>query len=202
MLMFIGSRRKLRVRTPDSPREVPSSGTDRYGPSDPWGCHSRIRFKRYQSPGAPSLLAPHLRFVSRNDRTTLTAQLDPEHLIAAILQPTFIAYTAINLFFLTVLILLSRSHTFGNRYIWIDVGVCTLFGGYTVLSTKALSSLLSVMFLSAFEWWVTWLLVAVLIGTSVMQIKYLNKALMRFQSKVSAGVSARFSILRSDLDLC
>lgn len=85
--------------------------------------------------------------------------------------------------------LLSRSPRWGGRYIFIDVGVCALFGGYTVLSTKALSSLLSVMFLAAFEEWVTWMLFFVLIGTSIMQIKYLNKALMRFQSKASGRFS-------------
>lgn len=67
------------------------------------------------------------------------------------------------------------------------MGICALFGGYTVLSTKALSSLLSTIFLEAFEYWISWALVALLVGTSVMQIKYLNKALMRFQSKVSSS---------------
>ena len=86
---------------------------------------------------------------------------------------------------MTILVLLSRSVRFGARFIGIDIGVCALFGGYTVLSTKALSSLLSTMFLSAFEWWITWVLVAVLVGTSILQVKYLNRALMRFQCKVS-----------------
>ena len=102
-------------------------------------------------------------------------------------QPVFIVYTALNIVVLPFLVLLSRNPRWGGRYIGIDVGICALFGGYTVLSTKALSSLLSTIFLGAFEYWISWILVAVLVGTSVMQIKYLNKALMRFQSKVCLG---------------
>ena len=86
---------------------------------------------------------------------------------------------------MSLLITLSRSPRYGGRFIVIDIGVCALFGGYTVLSTKALSSLLSTMFLNAFGWWITWILLLVLIVTSILQVKFLNRALMRFQSKVS-----------------
>ncbi|ORY34603.1 magnesium transporter NIPA-domain-containing protein [Naematelia encephala] len=110
-------------------------------------------------------------------------RLDPPGLVNAMKQIPFIVYTILNLAILPVLILLSRSPQWGGRFIGIDVGICALFGGYTVLSTKALSSLLSTIFLKAFEYGVTWGLVVVLVGTSVCQIKYLNKALMRFQSK-------------------
>ena len=111
-------------------------------------------------------------------------QLDPSGLIQAIRQPAFIVYTVINALALILLSLLSRSPRWGGRFIGIDVGVCALYGGYTVLSTKALSSLLSTMFLSAFRFWISWILVGILVGTSVLQIKYLNKALMRYESKV------------------
>jgi hypothetical protein len=74
--------------------------------------------------------------------------------------------------------------SYGERLIGIDVGICALFGGYTVLSTKALSSLLSTIFLNLFKKPIGWILVLVLVGTSVMQVKYLNRALMRFESKV------------------
>ena len=103
-------------------------------------------------------------------------------------QPTFLVYTGLNALVLGLLIILSRSADYGARYIGIDVGICALFGGYTVLSTKALSSLLSTLFLSAFAWGVTWALVLVLVVTSVLQVKYLNKALIQFQSKVRAGL--------------
>ncbi|ORX37569.1 magnesium transporter NIPA-domain-containing protein [Kockovaella imperatae] len=110
-------------------------------------------------------------------------RLDPDGLVHAIRQVPFIVYTCLNLVAMVILSLLSRSHKYGAKYIGIDVGVCALFGGYTVLSTKALSSLLSTIFLSAFASWITWVLVVVLIVTSVLQVKFLNRALMRFQSK-------------------
>lgn len=61
---------------------------------------------------------------------------------------------------------------------------CALFGGYTVLSTKALSSLLSRMFVKIFRYPITWVLIVVLVATSVLQIRYLNRALMAFEGKV------------------
>lgn len=75
--------------------------------------------------------------------------------------------------------------SYGERLIGIDVGICALFGGYTVLSTKALSSLLSTIFLNLLRKPIGWILLAVLGGTSIMQVKYLNRALMRFESKAS-----------------
>ena len=96
-----------------------------------------------------------------------------------------------------ILSLLSRSQYYGSKYIAIDVGVCALFGGYTVLSTKALSSLLSTIFLAAFADWITWVLVVVLVVTSVLQVKFLNRALMRFQSKAS-----NHGTMKPHADLC
>lgn len=45
-----------------------------------------------------------------------------------------------------------------------------------MLSTKAISSLLSRMFLAAFRYPIAWFLIFVLATTSIAQIKYLNKA--------------------------
>ncbi|EIW71448.1 hypothetical protein TREMEDRAFT_60376 [Tremella mesenterica DSM 1558] len=115
--------------------------------------------------------------------STTNPRLNPDQLKTAISQPIFIIYTILCSLFVFILIILSRSPRWGGKLIGIDVGICALFGGYTVLSTKALSSLLSTMFLSALEYPITWVLIGVLVGTSVMQIKYLNKALMRFESK-------------------
>lgn len=50
-------------------------------------------------------------------------QLDPEQLRQAILRPTFIAYTGVNVVLMIVLTLLSRS-SYGVRYIGVDVGLC------------------------------------------------------------------------------
>jgi hypothetical protein len=112
-------------------------------------------------------------------------QLDPDQLLHAITQIPFIVYTILTLLSLIGLMILSESK-YGERLIGIDIGVCALFGGYTVLSTKALSSLLSTIFLEVFKQPVGWILVGVIAGTSIMQVKYLNRALIRFESKVSS----------------
>lgn len=76
-------------------------------------------------------------------------------------------------------------------------------GGYTVLCTKGLSTLLSLAWIQIFRFWITYPLAAVrrqypepsmipnrtpiaqiLLITGVGQIRYLNRALMKFDSKV------------------
>ena len=73
-------------------------------------------------------------------------------------------------------------------------------GGFTVLSTKAISTLLTLRWIEIFTFWITYPLLTVsmpsssvvltngrqvLLLTGVGQIRYLNRALMRFDSKVS-----------------
>jgi hypothetical protein len=55
-------------------------------------------------------------------------------------------------------------------------------GGYTALSTKGVASMLSSTLWRALTTPVTYALLAVLVGTAVMQVKYVNKALARFDS--------------------
>lgn len=57
-----------------------------------------------------------------------------------------------------------------------------LLGGYTALSTKGVASMLSYTLWRALTTPVTYALLVVLIGTAVMQVKYVNKALQRFNS--------------------
>lgn len=58
----------------------------------------------------------------------------------------------------------------------------TFTGGYTALSTKGVASMLSYTLWRALTTPVTYLLLAVLISTAVAQVKYVNKALQRFDS--------------------
>ncbi|WVR07918.1 hypothetical protein IAU60_004961 [Kwoniella sp. DSM 27419] len=109
-------------------------------------------------------------------------RLNPAQLITALKRLPFILYTIVNFLLLAFLILISNT-SWGHRYIYVDIGITCLFGGYTVLSTKALSSLLSNDFFGAWQDGITWFLVAVVAGTSLGQIRWLNRALMRFQSK-------------------
>lgn len=55
-------------------------------------------------------------------------------------------------------------------------------GGYTALSTKGVASLLSNTIWRAITFPITYLLVAVLATTAILQIKYVNRALQRFDS--------------------
>jgi hypothetical protein len=57
-----------------------------------------------------------------------------------------------------------------------------LFGGFTALSTKGVASLLSYTLWRVITFPVFYLLVAILVGTAVMQIKYINRALQRFDA--------------------
>ncbi|WVQ66201.1 uncharacterized protein L199_004380 [Kwoniella botswanensis] len=109
-------------------------------------------------------------------------RLNPSQLIAALKRLPFIIYTLITVLLLITLIILSNT-SYGHRYLLVDIGVCTLFGGYTVLSTKALSSLLSNDFFGSWNYGITSFLGLMVALTSIGQVRWLNRALMRFQSK-------------------
>ncbi|KAF2226527.1 magnesium transporter NIPA-domain-containing protein [Elsinoe ampelina] len=83
--------------------------------------------------------------------------------------------------FLTV-VLIVASNKYGDKSILIDLGLVGLFGGYTALSTKGVASLLSNTIWRVVTFPVTYLLLFVLIGTAIAQIKYVNRALQRFDS--------------------
>ncbi|KAI9840263.1 MAG: hypothetical protein M1837_001798 [Sclerophora amabilis] len=74
------------------------------------------------------------------------------------------------------------SRKYGDRTILIDLGLVGLFGGYTALSTKGVSSLLSYTLWRALTFPITYLLIFVLVLTALLQIKYVNRALQRFDS--------------------
>ncbi|KAK1777824.1 magnesium transporter NIPA-domain-containing protein [Copromyces sp. CBS 386.78] len=81
-----------------------------------------------------------------------------------------------------IVLLMWASPRYGNRTILIDLGLVGLFGGYTALSTKGVSSMLSSTLLAAFTTPITYVLLFVLLTTAVMQVHYVNKALRRFDS--------------------
>lgn len=75
-------------------------------------------------------------------------QLYPDEMLHAIAHPAFIGYSITCAVLLVLLGALSRTK-YGDRFLMIDLGVCALAGGFTVLSTKAISSFLSLIFLDA-----------------------------------------------------
>ncbi|KAI8054784.1 magnesium transporter NIPA-domain-containing protein [Thamnidium elegans] len=106
--------------------------------------------------------------------------LSPELIVESLTQLQSIIYfilTACAIITLTVL-----SPLYGASSIMIDLGLVAIYGGYTVLSTKSVASLLSLTFFKMFAYPVSYLLIFVLVVTAILQIKYLNKALQRFDS--------------------
>ncbi|OCH95958.1 DUF803-domain-containing protein [Obba rivulosa] len=110
-------------------------------------------------------------------------QLDPDGLLIAITQRAFIVYSVLYVVLACILSSLSEGSA-GKRWVYVDVGMCALFGGFTVLSTKAFSTLLTRKAFEIFTEWITYPVVVILISTGVGQIRYLNRALMRFDSKI------------------
>ncbi|GAB7352688.1 hypothetical protein MBLNU459_g3049t1 [Dothideomycetes sp. NU459] len=81
-----------------------------------------------------------------------------------------------------IIALMAASNKYGGRTILVDLGLVGLFGGYTALSTKGVASLLSNTIWRAITFPITYLLVLILATTAILQIKYLNRALSRFDS--------------------
>ncbi|KAL5085408.1 hypothetical protein Trisim1_010635 [Trichoderma cf. simile WF8] len=107
-------------------------------------------------------------------------KLNPHDVWGAITTMEFEIYLGVTTFLIIVLMWASR--IYGKRTILIDLGLVGLFGGYTALATKGVSSMLSTSFVGAFTTPVTYALVFILLSTAIMQIRYVNKALSRFDS--------------------
>ncbi|KAI9824736.1 MAG: hypothetical protein M1832_001562 [Thelocarpon impressellum] len=111
---------------------------------------------------------------------TSETKLGPDEIIVAITRWEFALY-----FGITVSLILAgmwASRRYGDRTILIDLGLVGLFGGYTALSTKGVASLLSYTLWRALTFPITYILILVLISTALLQIKYVNRALQRFDS--------------------
>ncbi|KXN86366.1 NIPA-like protein 2 [Leucoagaricus sp. SymC.cos] len=121
-------------------------------------------------------------------------RLDPRQLVEAIIQTPFLIYTGTYIGGACILAGLSQGRL-GRTYVYIDIGLCALFGGFTVLSTKALSILITLEWYGVFTEWITYPLIITLLGTGVGQIKYLNRALMRFDGKAVIPIQFVFFTL-------
>ncbi|RYP80060.1 hypothetical protein DL769_002634 [Monosporascus sp. CRB-8-3] len=98
-------------------------------------------------------------------------KLDPHDVWDAIATMEFEIYLVITT--VLILVLMWASPKYGHRTILIDLGLVGLFG---------VSSMLSSTLLKAFTTPVTYGLLFILIITAVMQVRYVNKALQRFDS--------------------
>ncbi|KAI8387005.1 magnesium transporter NIPA-domain-containing protein [Blakeslea trispora] len=115
-------------------------------------------------------------FSSNSEETALS----PELIMEALTQLQSIIYFILTAICIVVLTILSPMY--GSSSIMIDLGLVAIYGGYTVLSTKSVASLLSLTFFKMFAYPVSYVLIFVLVITAVLQIKYLNRALQRFDS--------------------
>ncbi|KAI5812991.1 magnesium transporter NIPA-domain-containing protein [Pyronema omphalodes] len=107
-------------------------------------------------------------------------KLGPDEILLAISQTAFEIYFVVTA--TLIIILMKLSSKFGDQTILIDLGLVGLFGGYTVLSTKGISSLISSSFYHIFQYPIAYLFAFVLVSTAVLQVKYINRALQRFDS--------------------
>ncbi|KAF8469179.1 magnesium transporter NIPA-domain-containing protein [Kalaharituber pfeilii] len=107
-------------------------------------------------------------------------KLGPDEILEAITRTAFEVYFGITCLMIVALMLISKRY--GSKLIVIDLGLVALFGGYTVLSTKGISSLLSSSLYHIFTMPIAYLFTGVLVSTAILQIKYVNRALQRFDS--------------------
>ena len=107
-------------------------------------------------------------------------RLGPDEILALIKRWEPLTYIGITSSAIIVLAFLSNKY--GHRTILIDIGLVALFGGYTVLSTKGIASLLTNGLYKVVTYPISYPFVAVLVFTAVMQIKYINRALQHFNS--------------------
>ncbi|CAE7057136.1 unnamed protein product [Rhizoctonia solani] len=168
--------------------------------------HERFRKQDLLGIGLSILGAVTVVYASQSS----SARLDPDALIYAFTRIPFIVWAAINVAAIVLLSGLSSQRTklensgwmWGDRWALVDVGLCALFGklnviyawcgakltngegGFTVLSTKAVSSLLSTEWANVFTEWIFYPSILVLGLTGVGQIRHLNRALHHHESRI------------------
>lgn len=107
-------------------------------------------------------------------------KMGPDDILTAITQWEFELYLGITA--VIILGLLWASSRYGHKTLLIDLGLVGLFGGYTALSTKGIASLLSDTLWRALTFPITYVLLLILVMTALLQIRYVNRALQRFDS--------------------
>lgn len=107
-------------------------------------------------------------------------KMGPHDVWAAITRWEFEVYLGVTA--ALIIVLMWASGKYGEKTILIDLGLVALCGGYTALSTKGVASLLSDTLWRALTFPITYLLVFILVVSALAQIRYVNRALQRFDS--------------------
>lgn len=125
-----------------------------------------------------------------------------EQLLECLERPEFLVYMIITLTLIMALWVLSRS-TKRKLDIMVDLTIAGVIGGYTVLSIKAISSLMSLDFVKVFTYKITYITSFIFIVTGVLQIHFLNRALRIFEATkvipINFVLFTTFSILGSTI---
>lgn len=108
------------------------------------------------------------------------SKMGPDMLWANIKRWEFLVYVLLTA--AALLSLIWASNKYGEKSILIDLGVVGLFGGYTALATKGAASLVSDKLWRALTFPITYVCVLILVGSALSQIRYINRALQRFDS--------------------
>lgn len=128
---------------------------------------------------------------------TSETKIGPDDIWSMVTQWEFLLFLGIT--GSLIAILMWASDHWNSKSIFIDVGLVALFGvypvfhalnmdtdtflgGYTALSTKGVSSLLSVNLWHVITFPITYGLIAVLVISALMQVRYINRALQLFDS--------------------
>lgn len=107
----------------------------------------------------------------------------PEELAKKFLELKFVIYLIVTVTCGTWLSYLSyMKRGIAKKMILVDLGLVAIYGGYTVITTKALSSFLKLKFLEVFAYPITYPIALILIITSVLQVVHLNRSLSYFPS--------------------
>ncbi|XP_022980359.1 probable magnesium transporter NIPA2 [Cucurbita maxima] len=104
-------------------------------------------------------------------------------------EPGFLVYSVIVLVLVAVLIV-RYVPKYGQTHMVVYVGICSLMGSLTVMSVKAVGIALKLTFsgMNQFKYFETWFFTIVVIGGSILQVNYLNKALDTFNTAVVSPV--------------
>ncbi|KAK4354901.1 hypothetical protein RND71_027095 [Anisodus tanguticus] len=104
-------------------------------------------------------------------------------------EPGFIIYTCVVIVLVLVLIL-RFVPSYGQRYMVIYIGICSLTGSLTVMGVKAVGIALKLTFegKNQFKYFQTWLFTVFIIIFCLLQLNYLNKALDTFNTAVVSPV--------------
>lgn len=113
---------------------------------------------------------------ARNTET----KFGPDELWKTIKRWEFLLYVIITA--LLIVWLMYIEPQYGRKTILVDLGLVALYGAYTALSTKGVSSLLSASLYKAFAYSIFYFLGLILVGSALMQIRYLNRALQNYDS--------------------